>query len=202
VATDPSGTDPDELDPSDRDQAIFEEAMSGVRRLERDRSVPQIVFRAPVPYSEREREALRELDRLIEEDSPLPLHETDEYMEGAVRGLDPRVLRQLRRGKFTLQAELDLHGVVAETARGLVERFIVECHRRGLRCVRIVHGRGRNSPGGVPVLKERLPRWLARGPARQIVLAYTSALPHDGGAGAAYVLLRSARSRRPRRDPL
>jgi DNA-nicking Smr family endonuclease len=202
MADGPGDTDPEELDPADPDQALFEEAMSGVRRLEQDRNAPEIVFRAPVPYSERERQVLQELDRLMEEDSPLPLSETGEYMEGAVQGLDPRVVRQLRRGEFTLQAELDLHGVVAETARGLVERFIEECHTRGLRCVRIVHGRGRNSPGGIPVLKTRLPRWLGRGPARQIVLAYTSALPHDGGAGAAYVLLRSSRSRRPRRDPL
>ncbi len=193
------GGEPQSGDP---DQALFEEAMSGVLRLEQDRSDPQIVFRTPVPHSEREREVLQELDRLIEEESPLPLTETGEYMEGAVRGLDPRVVRQLRRGEFTLQAELDLHGVVAETARGLVERCIEACHARGLRCVRIVHGRGRNSPGGVPVLKARLPRWLARGPARQIVLAYTSALPHAGGAGAAYVLLRSRRRRRARRDPL
>ena len=77
----------------------------------------------------------------------------------------------------------------------LVERFIAESHARGLRCLRIVHGRGLNSPGGVSVLKSSLPRWLARGQARRIVLAYTSALPNDGGTGASYVLLR--RNRQP-----
>ena len=70
---------------------------------------------------------------------------------------------------------------------------MVDCHKKDLRCVRIVHGRGKNSPGGVPVLKQNLPRWLSRGPARLIVLAYTSALPRDGGAGATYVLIRRRR---------
>jgi DNA-nicking Smr family endonuclease len=202
MARHPSGPGSGEPPPGDPDQALFEEAMSGVRPLERDRNIPQIVFREPVPYSEREKEVLRELDGLIEGEVPLPLQQTDEYMQGAVPGLDPRVLRQLRNGEFTLQAELDLHGVDAETARRLVERFLLECHARGLRSVRIVHGRGRNSPGRMPVLKARLPRWLSRGPARHHILAYTSALPRDGGAGAAYVLLRSHGSRRPRGKPL
>jgi DNA-nicking Smr family endonuclease len=198
----PREPDSGEPPPADTDQALFEEAMSGVRPLERDRNVPEIVFRTPVAYSEREKEVLRELDLLIQGEGPLPLDQTDEYMQGAVSGLDPRVLRQLRDGEFTLQAELDLHGVDAKTARGLVERFIGECHARGLRSVRIVHGRGRNSPGGMPVLKARLPRWLSRGPTRHLVLAYTSALPRDGGAGAAYILLRSHGSRPPRIKPL
>ena len=88
-----------------------------------------------------------------------------------------------------MQADLDLHGRDVSTARTDLESFLLECHRRGLRCVRIVHGRGRNSPDG-PVLKSNLPRWLARGPARRIVLGFATAAPRDGGAGASYVLLR------------
>ena len=185
----------------DTDAELFDEAMSGVRRLRQDRTVPEIVFRKPVPPSAMDREALRELDRLIAGKTPLPLQDTAEYIEGAVPGLDRRTLVKLQRGEFTVQADIDLHGVDAETARKLVERFILECHTRGLRCARIVHGRGRNSPDGVPVLKSRLPRWLSRGPARSAVLAYTSAHAKDRGAGATYVLLR--RRGRPRRpDPL
>ena len=188
--------------PPDPEGELFDEAMSGVEPLVQDRSVPEIVFRTPVPQSARDREALRELDRLVSGDAPLPVQDTDEYIEGAISGLDPRVLRKLRKGEFTLQADLDLHGSNAETARGLLERFIEECHARGLRCVRIIHGRGRRSPGGVPVLKSSLPRWLSRGPVRQVVLAYASAPQHDGGAGATYVLLRRRRARRPRIDTL
>jgi DNA-nicking Smr family endonuclease len=174
---------------------LFEQAMAGVDPLEQDRHLPQPVFRAPVTISAHEREVLRELDALVAGEGPDDMIDPDDVIEGKVPGLDPRVVKQLRRGEFTVQADLDLHGVDSESARGLVERFIVEGHTRGLRCLRIVHGRGRNSPGRVPVLKTNLPRWLTRGPARLLVLAYTSAPRHDGGAGASYVLLRAGRSR-------
>ena len=171
------------------DLSAFEEAMSGVRPLERDQHLPQIRYRPPKAVSEHEREVLRELDALVAGGGD-ELGDRAERHEGKVPGLDPRVMKQLRRGEFTVQGDLDLHGVDAETARGLVEHFILDAQKRGLRCVRIVHGRGKNSPDGVPVLKTRLPRWLARGPARLVVLAYTSAARHDGGAGASYILLR------------
>ena len=82
------------------------------------------------------------------------------------------------------------YGVDAETARRLVEDFIGECRSRGLRCLKIIHGRGRKSPGRIPVLKANLPRWLARGAARHAVLAYATAPARQGGAGATCVLLR------------
>jgi hypothetical protein len=118
---------------------------------------------------------IRELDALVNGEGPFDIRDIDEVMEGCVPGLDPRVLRRLRRGEFTPQADLDLHGCDAATARVLVEEFIVESHARGLRCLRIVHGRGNRSPNGEAVLKPSLPRWLARGPARLIVLAWTAA---------------------------
>ena len=184
-------TDPDE-------ENLFAEAMADVQPIEQDRHRPEISFRTPVSISEREREALRELEQIVSGEVPIEFDDPEEFLQGSVPGLDRRILKQLRRGEFTVQADLDLHGVDAETARCLVEHFVESCHARGLRCVRVVHGRGRNSPGGIPVLKANLPRWLARGPARLLVLAYTSATPKDGGAGASYVLLRSQRSRRPR----
>ena len=172
------------------DEELFEAEVADVRPLEQDRRPPELGSRKPLPLSEREREVLEELERLVSGEAPFDLRDSDEYLEGRVPGLDPRVLKSLRRGEFTVQADLDLHGRDAATARVEVERYICRCHELGLRCIRIVHGRGRNSPGRVPVLKESLPRWLARGPARRIVLAYASATPQDGGVGATYVLLR------------
>jgi DNA-nicking Smr family endonuclease len=175
------------------DDALFEEAMEGVRRIDPVHRPPEPVFRPTAGISEREREVLRELDELVAGAGELVLQDPDDLIEARVPGLDPRVLRRLAAGEFTVQADLDLHGCDAATARGLVESFILAAHARGLRCLRIIHGRGRGSPGGVPVLKAQMPRWLARGPARQLVLAYTSATARDGGAGATYVLLRRRR---------
>jgi DNA-nicking Smr family endonuclease len=186
----------------DPEEDLFAEEMAGVRRLDQDRHLPELRLRKATPLSEREREVLRELDRLVSGESPFELRDSDEYIEGKVSGLDPRVMKRLRKGEFTLQADLDLHGQDAATARVEVERYIQKCHSLGLRCVRIVHGRGRNSPGRIPVLKASLPRWLSRGPARLIVLAYATAAAKDGGAGATYVLLRKPDGRRRRVDPL
>jgi DNA-nicking Smr family endonuclease len=181
------------------DDAAFAEAMAGIAPLEPTQRPPQPIYREPVPLSAREREVMRELDAIVNGEAPFDVRDSDEFMEGCVPGLDPRVLRRLRRGEFTAQADLDLHGTDAATARALVEAFVVESHARALRCLRIVHGRGKRSPNGEAVLKPSLPRWLARGPARLIVLAYTSAPQSDGGTGASYVLLRKGPGRRPQK---
>ena len=80
-----------------------------------------------------------------------------------------------------------------------VDRFLDASVRAGPRCLLIVHGRGLNSKDRTPVLKERLKTWLSRGRASHLVLAFATARPHDGGAGALYVLLRRDRRRRPMR---
>ena len=115
---------------------------------------------------------------------------SDEYIEGSVTGVGRKVMRRLKRGQVPVQDHIDLHGLTKKEAEIEVRRFLVESHKRGLRCVLIVHGRGLNSPDSFPVLKERLPVWLNRGPARRIVLAFATARPYDGGTGAIYVLLR------------
>jgi DNA-nicking Smr family endonuclease len=115
---------------------------------------------------------------------------TDEYIEGSVKGFSRKLMRKLKRGQFSVQDYVDLHGLNREEGEVKVKEFLLHSHARGLRCVLIVHGRGLNSPNSFPVLKEELPLWLNRGPIRKIVLAFSTALPHDGGTGAIYVLLR------------
>jgi DNA-nicking Smr family endonuclease len=85
---------------------------------------------------------------------------------------------------------VDLHGLGTEAAKEALERFLVESRRRGHRCVLVVHGRGLHSKDQVPVIKERMGAWLSRGRLSKIVLAFATARPTDGGAGASYVLLR------------
>ena len=172
--------------------------MAGVAKLPekaRDRVAPPAV--QPRPPTSEDAEALAQLCDLVRGDTTFDISETREYVEGHVAGLDPRLVRRLRRGDFAWQAHLDLHGQTAPQARETIERFIVGSVRDGHRCVLVVHGRGLNSKDQVPVLKEHMKSWLARGRIGRHVLAFTSARPHDGGAGALYVLLRRDRKARP-----
>lgn len=146
------------------------------------------------PVASEEAETLAQLDELVAGKASFDISATDEYLEGVVVGLDPRVVRKLRRGEFVTQSHLDLHGMTADRARIALERFLAEAYRAGRRCVLIVHGRGRNSKDQVPVLKTRLKVWLARGQWSRLVLAFSSARPCDGGTGALYVLLRRDRA--------
>lgn len=191
---------PRDVSPRD-DAADFARAMADVRRLEAggrvDAPPPALdVRRAPVSD---EAEALASLSDLVAGDGHFDVSDSSEYIEGAVVGLDARILRRLRHGEFAYQAWVDLHGLSAAAARIEVERFITDAFANGHRAVLVVHGRGLNSKDNVPVLKERLKSWLARGRIGRIVLAFTSARPADGGAGALYVLLRR---RRGPREPI
>ena len=103
-------------------------------------------------------------------------------------GLRRRVLVDLRRGRWTPQGKIDLHGLNREEAREALSLFIAAALDQGKRCVRVIHGQGHGSPGKVPILKQLTRDWLAR---RAEILAFCQAPPHEGGAGALLVLLRS-----------
>lgn len=105
-------------------------------------------------------------------------------------GLANTVLRDLRRGRWVIQDEVDLHGLNREQARHLVAWFLLTCLHQGKRCLRIVHGKGHGSPQKQSILRQLVRGWLAQ---RQEVLAYCQAKPQDGGEGALLVLLRSAK---------
>lgn len=105
-------------------------------------------------------------------------------------GLAISVLRDLRRGRWVVQAELDLHGMNRDEARHSLSGFLAECLHHGQRCVRIIHGKGHGSPQKLSILRQLVRGWLAQ---RQEILAYCQARPHDGGEGALIVLLRAAR---------
>ncbi|MCL2872201.1 MAG: Smr/MutS family protein [Betaproteobacteria bacterium] len=102
-------------------------------------------------------------------------------------GLSPDILRKLRRGQWTIQRELDLHGLVVDEAHDALVDLLVEARSRGWRCVRIIHGKGLTSPDKTPVLKGKVRRWLA---LWDDVLAYCEPAHHAGGGGAVVVLLR------------
>jgi len=105
-------------------------------------------------------------------------------------GLGQDVLTKLRRGSWSVQGELDLHGLTTEESRDTLADFLLEARSRGLRCVRVIHGKGLTSPNREPVLKGKVRKWLAQW---DDVLAYCEAPRHAGGGGAVLVLLRGAR---------
>jgi DNA-nicking Smr family endonuclease len=118
------------------------------------------------------------------------LMETDDTLSFARDGISPINLRRLRRGHWAVQDQCDLHGLTRDYAREELAGFLAHALRRGMRCVRIVHGKGLGSANKTPVLKSRVRHWLMQHDA---VLAFCQARPVDGGAGALVVLLRAAR---------
>jgi DNA-nicking Smr family endonuclease len=117
------------------------------------------------------------------------LMETDDQLSYRQPGIGDEVLKHLRLGRWSLQGQIDLHGLNRDAAREALVLFLGDAGKRGWRCVRVVHGKGLGSPGRQPVLKGKVLNWLAQ---RQEVLAFTQARGPDGGAGALIVLLASA----------
>jgi DNA-nicking Smr family endonuclease len=113
-----------------------------------------------------------------------------DYVEGGSQRWNQMLLKKLREGGFSIQAELDLHGLFQDEALDRTEKFLQECSRKQFTCVRIIHGKGKNSRNKVPVLKNKIQHWLSLKRMSRYVVAYTSARPVDGGGGAMYVLLR------------
>jgi DNA-nicking Smr family endonuclease len=118
------------------------------------------------------------------------LLDTDDTLSYRRLGLGQDVIKKLRRGHWSLQGQIDLHGLRSDEARVALGHFVRDAHRLGWRCVRVVHGKGLGSPGRVPVLKSKVQRWLVQ---KNEVLAFVQARADDGGAGAVIVLLAPGR---------
>lgn len=178
----------------DPEWSLFEQAVAGARRLDDPRGVVERPLPPPhaegIPVYDEDAEAYAELVSIVEGRARFDISDSDEFIEGSIEGLDRRVLQKLRRGEYAFREHLDLHGMTRDEAREEVERFLAEMHAGGQRCVLIVHGRGNNSKDNIPVLKVALTTWLERGRIARRVLAFCTARPTDGGAGAMYVLLR------------
>lgn len=145
---------------------------------------------APVPV-QHQLDEQRVLKESISDDFDVSsLLETDEALSFRRPGVGPDITRRLRKGEWTLQRQLDLHGLRTDEAREALGQFIRDAQRQGLRCIRVVHGKGLGSPGKSPVLKGRVHSWLVQ---KNEVLAFVQARGDEGGAGALVVLLRSAR---------
>lgn len=132
-----------------------------------------------------EQAALRE--SLSDEFDVASLLETDAALSFTRSGIGPDVVRKLRKGHWTIQDQLDLHGLRRDDAREQVAEFLRRATRRGLRCVRIIHGKGLGSVNKEPVLKSMVHKWLVQ---KDEVLVFCQAKAADGGSGAVVVLLK------------
>jgi len=168
------------------DVDLFKEEMRGVVKA---RPHNRVVHTPPPPKPiptqrlEDERAVLTELSRLAFDLEDIEFDDDGVFLRP---GLPRDILRKLRRTHWVIQDHLDLHGLTGDEAIAATAEFLAECKRRGLRCVRIVHGKGLGSRGREPVLKRRVRRALMR---RSEVLAYVEPRPVHGGSGAVVVLL-------------
>ena len=175
--------------PRTDDLALFREAVADAVPLVSDRVHHEPQRPLPIP---RQRE-LDEAAALAETLAPAPLEtllEGGDELSYLKPGVPRTVLRDLRRGRWVTEDQLDLHGMNREQARAMLGAFLLESMARRRRCLRIIHGKGLRSPGREPVLKELVKNWLAN---RSEVLAYCQTRAADGGGGAVTVLLKAER---------
>jgi DNA-nicking Smr family endonuclease len=170
-----------------RDHQLFARSVGPVTPL-RDRGLALIHRPLPPPLPRQreldEQAALKEA--LSDEVDVDTLLETDDRLSYRRAGVSADVLNRLRRGQWAIQGQLDLHGLRRDEARERLGAFVREASRKGLRCVRVVHGKGHGSPGKSPVLKDKVRGWLIQ---KSEVVAFTQARAAEGGAGALVVLL-------------
>jgi len=152
----------------------------------------------PVPRQRQRDEAAVLVESISDEFDVESLLDTDEDLSFRRRGISAEVVRKLRRGVWVIQAQIDLHGLRRDAAREHLGHFLREAVREGLRCVRVIHGKGNGSPGREPVLKGKVKSWLVQ---KAEVLAFAQARASDGGHGALLVLLRPVAATPAHRQP-
>ena len=172
--------------PGPDDIGLWRRAMRGVAPLP-GRSIPLDVDRHPVGNTSEAsarpgNPAATPARPVVPPPAPPPL---DRFA-----GIDRANAERLKRGRRTIEARLDLHGLTQAEAHDALLRFIAGSHAAGRRCVLVITGRGRFSGG---VLKQAVPRWLHEPGMRHLLLAIAPAQPQHGGSGALYVLLRRPR---------
>ncbi len=165
----------------------FAKAMQGVKPLS---ATGREVNPAVVPQTAAPEPGNNPLQDLLDGKLEFALSFTEEYCEGYVVGLDQLTVGKLRQGAFSPEASIDLHGLNVQQAFETLRGFFKASWYRGMRCVIVVPGRGRNSPDGIGILREKLKLWFTQEPFKRVVLAFCTARPHDGGPGSLYVLLR------------
>ena len=172
---------------SEAERHLFARAVGQVKPIA---AKPRVQVNMPAPVPRRLQQDIDDAAALQESMSDefdvSTLLDVDDQMSFRRPGIGTDVTRKLRKGEWSIQGQIDLHGLRSDEARNAVGQFIRDAKRMGWRCVRVVHGKGLGSPGKEPVLKSKVQRWLVQ---KNEVLAFVQAKPSDGGAGALVVLL-------------
>ena len=188
MAKRPVSPEPATVEDAD-EEALLRDALKGVAPLrDSGKAALQRPPPAPIPVQALRDDALALQDSLSDQ---MPMEvglESGEELVFLRNGLSNLILKKLRRGFWATQDHLDLHGLRTEEARALLVSFLNDALKHGLRCVRIVHGKGLRSQNAEPVLKRKVGNWLGQ---RDEVLAFIQARPEDGGGGAVMVLLKA-----------
>ncbi|WP_230409694.1 Smr/MutS family protein [Undibacterium fentianense] len=169
---------------------LFRSVVGDVSELKKTEKVYPVTPKpAPLPFKhfEDEKKALQE--SLSDEFDAGTLLESDENLSFTRPGVGLDVAKKLRQGNWVIQAQLDLHGMRRDQARDSLGEFLRKSLRSGLRCVRIIHGKGLGSINKEPILKNKVRNWLIQ---KDEVIAFSQATAADGGAGALIVLLRAS----------
>lgn len=170
---------------------LFEAAVGKVERMPEPRLANlKPALPKPIPKQQMLDDAAALQEAISDEVDVSSLLDTDDNLSFRRPGVGTDVTQKLRKGKWSIQRQIDLHGLRSDEARETLAAFIREAHQHGIRCVRVVHGKGLGSPGKAPVLKDKVHRWLVQ---KSEVVAFVQAQPAQGGAGALVVLLQPVR---------
>lgn len=174
---------------SEEERALFKEAMKNVKPLAPSNKITHQKSKS----SHRKIQTEKVVDILLEtEPLDYSLHKTvsaEEFLQFVRPGLQTRVIQRLRRGEFSVDAVLDLHGLNLAEAQKTLVHFIAHALEKHWRCVQIIHGKGARSGQAAPLLKNNINHWLR---TYKAVLAFCSCQVSEGGTGAVYVLLKSS----------
>jgi DNA-nicking Smr family endonuclease len=167
---------------------LFKRAVGAVKPLAHEPRVSLSGEPAPPLAQQQIRDDINVLRESLSDDFDVStLLDTDDELSYRSQGIGTDVTQKLRKGHWSLQGQIDLHGLRSDEAREALGQFIRDASKRGWRCVRVVHGKGLGSPGKTPVLKSKVQRWLVQ---KTEVLAFVQAKGSEGGAGALVVLLK------------
>jgi len=179
-------TDHNDGDTENDETQLFRDAVRGTRRLQTNSVKPYRNRIKPIPVQSLKDEKHVILETLEPPPYDLNLEQGDDLIYSRP-GVQQNVMKKLKRGQFSIEAELDLHRMTSDQAHTELMDFIVVCQRQHIRCVRVIHGKGLSSKNQIPVLKSKVNKWLRQWDP---VLAFCSARRCDGGNGALYILLK------------